>query len=110
MNFSAASFCSGSYAEMVISSTPWERSLASSLTSCGSSARQGAHQVAQKSYTTTLPLWELTRLWNPASSTGTSVSGSGPVANKGQHSKNGIARFIIPPFIKLGYLVNALDR
>src|ERR1700722_14825190 len=100
MNFSAEAFFSGSSAEMVINSTPCERSFASNLTSCGSSARQGAHQVAQKSYTATLPLCELTSFWKPASSTDT----SGPVANSGRVRANAIANFLI-----LGGLVNALD-
>src|ERR1700683_4889086 len=100
MNFSAAAFCSGSSAEMVITSTPWDRSLASSFPSSGSSSRQGAHQVAQKSYTATLPLCELTSFWKPASST----DANGPVANSGRQRANAIANFLI-----LGHLVNALD-
>src|ERR1700733_3041528 len=106
MNFSAAALCSWSSAEMVTTSKPSERSLYSSKANWGSSARQGAHQVAQKSYRTTLPLCESTSFWKPASLIGTSGT-SGPLAISGRQNKRGSVRFIVR--LILGRMANALD-
>src|SRR5580698_7615555 len=92
---------------MVTISKPWERSLSSSKANWGSSARHGAHQVAQKSYRTTLPLCESTSFWKAASLIGTSGT-RGPLASRGKQNKRGRVRFIVV-FLLLGSATNALD-
>src|SRR5580700_1607902 len=105
MNFSAAALWSWSSAEMVTTCKPWARSLSSRSANWGSSARQGAHQVAQKSYKTTLPLWASTSFWKPASLMGTSGT-SGAEATSGRQNKKASVRFIV---IILRRTANAFD-